>query len=294
MRPFVTIYFLIASIACLNAQTVVQIAEKEARTHLIRRVNPEYPPIAEAAHIEGSVFLQIEIDTQGRVMNVKYLSGPLMLRQVAIDAVQEWKYTPFQQDGKPVTASTVVSVPFLFNGAVTSRDHQVSLDLFPLAQKCRKLVKQKIDPDAAVKACKKAKTAAEKFSPGTHFNVRRTAYIYYATALILDNKAKEAIDPGQQAVAIVQQRNDNNSGASGAYAILAQAQALSGDLVSADQNLTVAEGFERKALDSSTEHEWKTQFTQTLKNLLNFHANVLNALGKKQDAQAKLGEAAKL
>jgi protein TonB len=74
-----------------------------------------YPPSARQSNIQGSVSLSLNIDANGNVAAAKALSGPLLLRQAAVDAVKQWKYSPAMQDGKPVPSQVTVSVDFRLN-----------------------------------------------------------------------------------------------------------------------------------------------------------------------------------
>ena len=57
-------------------------------------VVPVYPPLARAAHVEGVVILETVIDASGNVTSARVLRGYPMLDQAALDAVQQWKFTP--------------------------------------------------------------------------------------------------------------------------------------------------------------------------------------------------------
>jgi TonB family protein len=82
---------------------------------LISSVRPVYPQTARQANIQGSVTLMIQIDQTGRVFGARALTGPVMLRAAAEDAVKLWKYSPAQEDGNPVRSQTVVKVDFKLN-----------------------------------------------------------------------------------------------------------------------------------------------------------------------------------
>lgn len=76
------------------------------------KVLPEYPAIARAAGIEGTVVLQATISKLGTIENLRVVSGPIMLRQAAIDAVSRWRYRPYLLNGEPVEVETTVNVQF--------------------------------------------------------------------------------------------------------------------------------------------------------------------------------------
>jgi TonB family protein len=55
-------------------------------------VPPVYPEIAKRMHITGEVELQVTVDPQGKVKDVKPVSGNHVLSSAAEDAVRQWKY----------------------------------------------------------------------------------------------------------------------------------------------------------------------------------------------------------
>jgi protein TonB len=79
---------------------------------LVSSVVPVYPQIAQQAGVEGDVVVEASIDNTGKVSATKVLSGPLMLRQAAMDAVRRWKYEPAILDGKTVATQMTVRIRF--------------------------------------------------------------------------------------------------------------------------------------------------------------------------------------
>ncbi len=79
---------------------------------LLGPITPAYPPIAKAAHIEGTVVLRATIDRNGRIKDLEVLSGPEMLRGSAVDAVARARYQPYRLNGDPTEVETTVSVNF--------------------------------------------------------------------------------------------------------------------------------------------------------------------------------------
>jgi len=84
---------------------------------LIAKTNPEYPPIAKAARVSGTVVLQATISKAGSVENLRVISGPAMLQQAALEAVKTWRYRPYLLMGKPVEVQTTVNVIFTLGGS---------------------------------------------------------------------------------------------------------------------------------------------------------------------------------
>ena len=80
--------------------------------NLIREVTPEYPPLAKQARIQGTVVLGVLIDADGKVVDIRVMSGHPLLVQSATDAVKQWEYRPTLLNGTPVEVVTTVEVNF--------------------------------------------------------------------------------------------------------------------------------------------------------------------------------------
>ncbi len=83
---------------------------------LIKKVTPNYPPLARQARIQGKVILQAEISKEGTIQNLQLISGHAMLAPAAIEAVKQWRYKPYLLNGEPVAVETQVEVNFSLSG----------------------------------------------------------------------------------------------------------------------------------------------------------------------------------
>ena len=84
--------------------------------NLLDKTIPQYPAIAKAARIQGTVVLQATISKTGGIENLRVVSGPPMLQQAAMDAVRSWRYRPYLLNGDPVEVETTVNVVFNLGG----------------------------------------------------------------------------------------------------------------------------------------------------------------------------------
>jgi protein TonB len=82
---------------------------------LLRRVEPDYPRLAIAAHIEGDVVLTAIIETDGRVRQLAVKGGHPSLAPAAQAAVAQWLYEPTTLNGQPVAVQLDVTVKFRLN-----------------------------------------------------------------------------------------------------------------------------------------------------------------------------------
>ena len=67
---------------------------------------------ASAANVQGEVKVEAEVDRDGHVASARVVSGPPMLRDAAVDAVQHWRYRPFLAAGKPTSMNATAIVDF--------------------------------------------------------------------------------------------------------------------------------------------------------------------------------------
>jgi len=81
---------------------------------LTTRIDPVYPAIAKAAHVQGAVILHAIITKDGSIDKLSVVSGPPMLVGAAVDAVKRWKYKPYLLNGDPTEVDTTITVNFTF------------------------------------------------------------------------------------------------------------------------------------------------------------------------------------
>jgi protein TonB len=83
---------------------------------VIHKVQPNYPPLARTARVQGSVVLAAVIGKDGTIQNLHVISGHPLLTQAALDAVKQWRYKPYILNGDPVEVDTQVTVNFTLAG----------------------------------------------------------------------------------------------------------------------------------------------------------------------------------
>jgi len=79
------------------------------------RTMPVYPEAARNKDIEGGVLLDTVIGKDGRVLDVQLISGPPELASAAMDAVKNWRFSPFTLNGSAVEVETTIEVAFRLN-----------------------------------------------------------------------------------------------------------------------------------------------------------------------------------
>jgi protein TonB len=96
----------------IRSEGPVVIGGKVAEPKLIYRALPVYPLNAKQAGIAGDVVIETTIDQKGSVVGMHVVSGPLLLRQAASDALHRWKFQPSTLDGQPISVQMQVTIKF--------------------------------------------------------------------------------------------------------------------------------------------------------------------------------------
>ncbi|MFY9906422.1 MAG: TonB family protein [Terriglobales bacterium] len=81
---------------------------------LLRRVPPTYPIEARVLRQGGTVILVATVMEDGRVGSVRVIDGPPVFAQSAVEAVKQWRYKPFELDGKPVKNEIGITLHFKY------------------------------------------------------------------------------------------------------------------------------------------------------------------------------------
>jgi protein TonB len=84
--------------------------------NLIYRIQPQYPPLARQARVQGIVVLHATISRDGKIENLQIISGHPLLVKSAMDAVLQWRYRPYYLNNEPVEVETQVTVNFTLAG----------------------------------------------------------------------------------------------------------------------------------------------------------------------------------
>ena len=84
---------------------------------LLYRDDPEYPPVAKIAGVEGVVVLRVLIDRSGAMQGAEVVQGHPALRNAALEALESWRWEPIRVDGEAVPASTIVAFKFVLKSS---------------------------------------------------------------------------------------------------------------------------------------------------------------------------------
>jgi protein TonB len=75
-------------------------------------VRVSYPTLARQMKVQGSVVLQALVGKDGLIQDLRVLSGPAILSSAAQEAVKQWRFKPYYQNGQPVETQCNITVNF--------------------------------------------------------------------------------------------------------------------------------------------------------------------------------------
>jgi TonB family protein len=95
-----------------NAGERVQMSTDARQALAARPVRPEYPLLARQMKVQGAVVLDAMIAKDGGIQSLKVVGGPSILADAAQEAVKQWRFKPYYQDGQPVETQARITVNF--------------------------------------------------------------------------------------------------------------------------------------------------------------------------------------
>lgn len=94
-----------------NSANHLEVSPQAAQA-VSKPVAPDYPLLARQMKVQGAVILQALISREGKIQELQIVSGPDILAAAAREAVKQWHFRPFYQNGRPVESQARVTVNF--------------------------------------------------------------------------------------------------------------------------------------------------------------------------------------
>ena len=92
------------------------VSEEAARALLVHRVDPDYPAQALPQRLEGPVVLQVWVQKDGTIRDLKLVKGYFVLAKAASDAVKQWRFKPYTPNGPAIDFQTLITINFKYPG----------------------------------------------------------------------------------------------------------------------------------------------------------------------------------
>ena len=100
MRRWTAITFLVLCAIGMSSNFPAQAQQPEGLRKVLGRVNPQYPELARALHLAGTVKLVVTVAPSGSVKSVRPIGGNPVLLKAAQDAICKWKWAPAPQESQ--------------------------------------------------------------------------------------------------------------------------------------------------------------------------------------------------
>ena len=94
------------------ARADLRLTEAEAKEAATVKPLPDYPQTARQLKVTGKVELEVTISAEGKVDEVKIVSGNPVLTRPCAKVVNDWKFKPIRQEGKPARAVAPLTFEF--------------------------------------------------------------------------------------------------------------------------------------------------------------------------------------
>jgi protein TonB len=103
---------LVQPASSVEPADTMELSAAAAESGLMHRVEPDYPEDARRQGVQGAVVLEVHINPDGAVQELKLISGSPLLAQAATDAVRQWKFKPHTVNGHRAEMQTIVTINF--------------------------------------------------------------------------------------------------------------------------------------------------------------------------------------
>jgi TonB family protein len=277
------------AVAAQTLPNSVAIGVAEGEQHLFTKIEPVYPQLAKQARIEGKVVLNVTVSAQGTVEKVARVNGHPLLLPAAIDAVKQWRYTPFLRNGAPVQAMVAVEVVF---SLALSPEQRSQAEFSRQASQCEQALADHRYA-AAESICKAAIDLAEKWPQ----SLGAQAYRDEGDALFYQKKFSPSLVYYRQELALAESETQifyRDRDQAQAHYDLARACEGAGDLPEAQSHYEKAIAILEQArtqAEASGVALVKNTHGKALEPLLRAYSALMRLSGDMAAADAALGKA---
>jgi TonB family protein len=91
---------------------MVRVSPFDMLKYVQTQVKPEYPKRAKKAGVTGIVIVDVTVDQTGKVLEAKAVAGPSMFYGPATEAVRQWTFKPYLDNGNAKEVATSILVHF--------------------------------------------------------------------------------------------------------------------------------------------------------------------------------------
>jgi TonB family protein len=98
------------------SDTRMRLSEEALKEYIFSKSPMNYPMLAKQMGVQGNVVMQVVITMEGKVKDVKVLSGAPQLQGTAVDSLRNWRFLPYLDNGRPMEVESQVTIGFKLGG----------------------------------------------------------------------------------------------------------------------------------------------------------------------------------
>ena len=98
------------------SDTRMRLSEEALKEYIFSKSPMVYPQLAKQMNVQGNVVMQLVITMEGKVKDVKVVSGAPQLQGTAVDSVRNWRFLPYLDNGRPMEVESQVTIGFKLSG----------------------------------------------------------------------------------------------------------------------------------------------------------------------------------
>jgi len=99
------------------SDTRMRLSEEALKEYIFSKSPMVYPQLAKQMNVQGNVVMQVVITTEGKVKEVKVVSGAPQLQGTAVDSMRNWRFLPYlDNNGHPMEVESQVTIGFKLGG----------------------------------------------------------------------------------------------------------------------------------------------------------------------------------
>ena len=68
------------------------LSSDDIEQYAVKRVQPDYPMLAQKHKIEGIVIMELKVSGDGKVTDAQFVNGHNVFRSVSIEAAKQWEF----------------------------------------------------------------------------------------------------------------------------------------------------------------------------------------------------------
>jgi len=98
------------------SDTRMRLSEEALKEYIFSKSPMVYPQLAKQMNVQGNVVMQVVITMEGKVKEVKVVSGAPQLQGTAVDSLRNWRFLPYLDNGRPMEVESQVTIGFKLSG----------------------------------------------------------------------------------------------------------------------------------------------------------------------------------